>query len=567
MSRRNSKKSVRFIDPKVFEKAIEDGGHRKSSKSSLIKVLQPPHLPPPPPLEEYGVYIYRTVKKIQEELAKNPPPLPPPPPPPPLPPPHPPPPPPPPPPHLPSPPPPLDIKLQPLDDPEWMKEFWKSFKNDNDRKAIRNCILWKLPIAKLYAVGCVWSFGQKLLNAHKSKILKVEGRLKHNIEYYPTIVNMKTRCIWSLHHPNHIWKQMPNLDFLPYGVNKMLAGCGGLLLFYGGSQPHLIKTICEDPYSPKRDSTSIKRNHWMIKYPPQPMLVVANPITRRFQVLPPLEIVLTKIIARLTVSALSDSYVIHIIGWKENNSHSLGILKVGVYKSLKKKWHFHLDPKPKPKPKLIDDPPPKPFKPDFAYELNIESAYQTLPMVRCSDGLVIYIAGKMMKETNDPKEPKIWIPTILRYIFQKRFWEDDYWPLYETMEAPQLVECESKMYAISRTLARPRTFHIYKLVDYDLNQTQLYKGYMDLVNVTIMDCDMYNKCFLDHNSVNITTQYCCIGGMERIWIMCHTFPVMVFFNVKRKFWEFMPSIPMFDSGTTIIGNWLYQPTIHAQVSG
>ncbi|KAG0616596.1 hypothetical protein M758_5G127000 [Ceratodon purpureus] len=559
MAQRKSKKSVSFIDPKDVEKAVGDEGHRKSStlKSGLIVNPTTPAPPPEPPPEEYGVYIYRTVKKVQE-LAKNLPPPPPPPPPPPKSPP--PPPPPPPPPRVPTPPPEdLKSKLQPLDDPEWMKEFWKSFKNDDDRRAIRNCILWKLPIGKLYAVGCVWSFGQRLLNAHKSKILRVEGRLKHNIEYYPTIINMKTSCIWSLHHPNHIWRQMPNLDFLPYGVNNMLAGCGGLLLFQGGFQPRLIESVREDPYRPKRDPTSIKPNNWKSEYIPQPMFVVANPITRRFQILPPIKFVLTKVVARIIVSALSDSYVIHIVGWQGNRDESLGILKVGVYKSIGKKWHFYPDHTP-------NDPPRKPFKPDFVYELSIDSAYRTLPMVYCSDGPVLYIVGKIEDDTEDPKEPKKWTPTILKYIFRKRIWEHDYWPLHETMEAPQLVECDSKTYAISRTLSRPRTFHIYKLVDFDLNQTELYKGYMDLVNVTIMDCDMYNKCFLDHNSVDITTQYCCIGGMERIWIMCHTLPVMVYFNIKRKFWEYMPSIPMFHSGTTVIGNWLYQPTIHAQVS-
>lgn len=76
--KKSIKKSVSFIDLEDVGKALEgleDGSRRKSStsKSSLIVIDEP--LPPPlPPPEEYGVYIYRTVKKIQEELAKNPPP-------------------------------------------------------------------------------------------------------------------------------------------------------------------------------------------------------------------------------------------------------------------------------------------------------------------------------------------------------------------------------------------------------------------------------------------------------------------------------------------------------------
>jgi hypothetical protein len=378
---------------------------------------------------------------------------------------------------------------------------------------------------------------------------------------------------------------MPDLTFLPHGVTTMLAGRGGLLLFHGGMQSRVLLPD-GDPQKFSKcdvDPVSVKPEHWMGEFPPQPMFVICNPITRRFRVLPPLDTVLTKVVARISVPSLSDSYIIHVVGWHENKKkldaaekpgekkkaikkskkpkeieygEAPGVLKVGVYGSLENKWHFHPNLTPQPQ---------KPFKPDFV-ELEVgSSGYRALPFVRCNEGPVFYIAGKVLDLTDDPKEPEKWTPGIMRYVFRKRVWDMEYWPSQETMESPQLVEVNEAPYVVSRTISLPRTFHVFKLVDYDLNMTEIYKGFMDLVNVSIMDPDMYKKCFLDHSSLDITTHYCCVGGMDRIWIMCHTLPVMVFYNVNTKFWELVPSIPMFASGRTVIGNWLYQPAIHAQL--
>nr|XP_024398363.1 uncharacterized protein LOC112293320 [Physcomitrium patens] len=421
-----------------------------------------------------------------------------------------------------------------------------------------DCILWKLPIAKLFAVGCVWSSRHKLYNAHKNRALIKGGFVKHNIEYYPTIFNVDTRQVWALHHPSNVWKQMPHLNFLPYGVNKMLCGNGGLILLHGGVQPYSLRTIEKHSFKTNRDPTSIKSNHWTSKYPPQPMLVLVNHIVRNYLVLPPLEMVLTHVLAHITVSALSDSYIIHLVGWKKTHNDTMGVLKVGVYNSIGKEWHFHPD-------LASNNPLTKSFQPDFVFALSLRSLCRMLPMVYCSDGPLIFVVGKIEAVGDEFNEEKKLVPAVMRYIFQTRSWESDFWPLAETMEAPQIVECKSNVYFVSRTLARPRTLHIYKLVDYDLNQTKFFKGCMDLIKVSTMNHDMYSKCFLDFNSVEISTQYCCIGVMECIWIMCHTLPVIVYYNVERHFWEYIPSIPLFEPGKTVIGNWMYQPSIHAQV--
>jgi hypothetical protein len=600
MAENKARKSVKIVDPKDNKKKSvaaaaegegnEEGGDGGEEQATEEEAASPPPIPvplllPPSPLpDEYGQYIYKNVKKPQEIAAKNPPPTPPPPNP-----------------KPPNPPPPKPVLLVPKQPPPetrdpspvndfcFWKRWWKSFPSPESRRMVRDIIIWKLPVAKLFAVGCVPPFGrQLLLQAHKNKALQTPGRLKHNIEYFPSIVNMRTGCLWALHHPSHIWIKMPSLNFLPYNVRAMVAGSGGLLLLHGGVQSRLPHeednadngTTSSSVYSPPphgRDPKSVRPDKWLGEHPPQPLLVVCNPISRTFRVLPPLEMAIHKLVARITVSPLSDSYIIHLVGWfqtpAQNKQFGMMLPKVAVYSSIQRKWHFHPNNNNNNIFHQLSPPPLLPkesWRPDFS-QLKSEFSYRTLPLVRnSSDGPVLYVQGETLDLlTNDPNEPqeqKNWIPNIMKYIFRKRLWTRDYWPLHETMEAPQLVECNEVVYLVSRTLAVPRTFHIFKLVDSDLNQTETFKGTMELLTVTVMEPDMYMHGFPeDHRSLVITTDYFCVAGLDRVWILCHTMPALVFFNVRKYVWEYMPSLPMFELGRTALGNWLYQPAIHAQV--
>ncbi|KAH8931966.1 hypothetical protein BDL97_19G048300 [Sphagnum fallax] len=135
-------------------------------------------------------------------------------------------------------------------------------------------------------------------------------RIYHN--YFPSLVEMKSgefRVI-AFRPPLHNRKQdpgrwfaMPSLNFLPIGINKVIAGDGGLLVCDGAmqwtamfqengqlppiaTQPPLIKGGRIIPMDP---TNRTKKSY----LPGQTILLVCNPTTREYMFLPPFKCFMT----------------------------------------------------------------------------------------------------------------------------------------------------------------------------------------------------------------------------------------------------------------------------------
>ncbi|CAK9869747.1 unnamed protein product [Sphagnum jensenii] len=141
--------------------------------------------------------------------------------------------------------------------------------------------------------------------------LKDENRRTYR-NYFPSLVEMKSgefRVI-AFRPPLHnrkqdpgCWFAMPSLNFLPIGINKVIAGDGGLLVCDGAmqwtamfqengqlppiaTQPPLIKGGRIVPMDP---------TNWTKKsyLPGQTILLVCNPTTREYMFLPPFKCFMT----------------------------------------------------------------------------------------------------------------------------------------------------------------------------------------------------------------------------------------------------------------------------------
>lgn len=105
--------------------------------------------------------------------------------------------------------------------------------------------------------------------------------------YFPVLINQETRELllynenqqtWRDHCHKPDWLTIPGIDFLPSGVDNIIAGDGGLLCVNGGTQPR-SKNIHTPPIPHAEDYN-------LHQYPQQSILVVCNPLTRELKFIP-----------------------------------------------------------------------------------------------------------------------------------------------------------------------------------------------------------------------------------------------------------------------------------------
>lgn len=98
--------------------------------------------------------------------------------------------------------------------------------------------------------------------------------------YFPFVIDQLDglNLVAACDHNSQVWCGMLKLDFLPAGVNDIIAGDGGLLCVNGGIQPRLGNP--NTPPIPHAD------NYNYLLYPRQSILTVCNPLTKEVKYIP-----------------------------------------------------------------------------------------------------------------------------------------------------------------------------------------------------------------------------------------------------------------------------------------
>lgn len=98
--------------------------------------------------------------------------------------------------------------------------------------------------------------------------------------YFPFVIDRLDglNLVAACDHNSKAWCGMLKLDFLPTGVNDIIAGDGGLLCVNGGIQPRL--------HNPKTPPIPYADNYNYMLYPRQSILTVCNPLTKEVKYIP-----------------------------------------------------------------------------------------------------------------------------------------------------------------------------------------------------------------------------------------------------------------------------------------
>ncbi|KAG0618574.1 hypothetical protein M758_4G074700 [Ceratodon purpureus] len=458
-----------------------------------------------------------------------------------------------------------DLYKFPLED---IYSWWVTAKyphGDYTRRKIRDLILSKLPIAKLFAMCWVipkWK--QRLLG--NSKNYRIKDYLKHNKEYCPTLFNVcGDTSFYAFHMEHRLWITFPSFDFMPINIVGMLGGDGGLLLLYGSDKPKEViqrgkRTLHIPPWQ------ALKRKHDSQLYPTQHILMVCNPITRAYRFLPPFTVSLESPTARMMVSDCGGFYTIYFMGWHFLKEPEL---RVAIYNSIDECWIEHK----------------KPFK---AREIRSNMGYtKALPIIKNGPdgGLAIY---NVCQTIFDPEKPLEYKPCVISYNMNTLAWVVHAWvqeqplppsvppdpPLFRA-DPPTLLECNNHLFGVARSFKGTKAFiQVYKFVPPDPPSIDVPPKPDDppLVPKFVpygppMPSKLFHMSFPRNlHPYEEPLELNCVSGMGNIWIAPSNSCLILFFNVNIKEWSNIASIKTDQHDHNIqIGNWAFQPAIHAMV--
>ncbi|CAK9220758.1 unnamed protein product [Sphagnum jensenii] len=513
--------------------------------------------------------------------------------------------------------------------PTWWNAWFNYLSEDQkDGNNIRDLILSKLPIAKLYAVGCVPMYKKAMFNISLNPIL--QRHLSHCKEYFLSsfciiekdlkvgkplqanqqvglvkqpyvqlelvtknddlefgcailtfrVVNVNDlfRQIHAYHIASKKWVVMPSLNFLPPKVNGMLAGEGGLLLLFGDIIPY------EDPMAIK----------------PKPLEINVDDGNKLID---------------------------------ENKSLEEGVEgvdneeKPNDGKLLKNKKKI-VDEEKKPKVKVIVEFPPQhlliicnPIVRTFRIlppmHCNLENMVARLVVNPMSNSYVAYIVGfhRRIRECLDPESMRLAIYKSTHQIWRifnlpacKLFrpGQSNYLralPLVTKLfEGPTLflgaevMTQKTGVYApviLSYRLCT-RTWKAYEWPSASVTEfpqvvecnNELYivaRGVVEPLTmniwkfiphvydipscqlVTMMPPTLFASCFTKQYR---RSEFDCVSSMECISFISRENAIsIVSYNVKTNKWMDPPLLryPGFSKGQTFLGNWHYEPSPYAQV--
>lgn len=473
-----------------------------------------------------------------------------------------------------------------VDDVYWW-ECWFLYlsKRQLDRDDMRDLILSKLPVSKLYAVGCVPEYFPYLFNAHVNPFL--EKQLKHNTEYFPSafctrleeldsygiLHDVSPRQVVAYQIAKKKWVKFPTLEFLPPRVNQMLAGEGGLLLMCGEpplwvdplaplepvavplAPPKLEKKKGEgeeDEEAPaegdEEDEGAMKKK---VKAPPekspekridpngQKLIVVCNPIARTFRILPRMHCHLENLMGHIDVNSISSEYVVYIIGYHPaiGQCPEHEGLRVAVFKSLKGVW------------RVFSLPQGKLYRPGM-------SCYnRALPLITKNiDVSTLFCAAQVIT----PQEG-ITIPVVLSFRKKTRCFKAYTWPPTSEVECPQLVECNGKLYIVARGIGEKTTIMIWTFIYHEYSTPECKQ-------VTKMPPTLFSKIFPYGYRISNRSNFDLTTSMNTIAFTCRERPTRIgCYNVKKNSWSELPLWPGWIENLTFLGNWRFEPAAHAQV--
>jgi hypothetical protein len=453
--------------------------------------------------------------------------------------------------------------------PQDILSWWNTAKyphGEYTRRKIRDLILSKLPIAKLFAICCtIPKWKQRLLGA--SKNFRIKDHLKHNKEYCPTLFDLRgNTSFYAFHTKRRLWITFPNFGFMPINIIGMLGGDGGLLLLYGNDKPKEVikngkRTLHIPPWQ------ALRRPHDSKLYPTQYILMVCNPITRAYRFLPPFTFFLQSPTARMVVSDCGGFYTIYLMGWHIIKEPEL---RVAIYNSLNECWIEHK----------------KSFK---AYEVRSAIGYtKALPLIKNGPdgGLAIYNICQIIP---DPKKPLEYKPCVISYNMDSFSWIIHAWiqeqplppsmphdPFLFSADPPTLVECKNHLFGVARSFKGTKAFiQVYKFVSPNTlpidvpppepNAPSLVPKFVPY------GPPMPSKLFHMNFPRNLhpyeePLELNCVFGMGNIWIAPSNSCLIIFFNIKIKEWSNIASIKIDQYDHNIhIGNWAFQPAMHAMV--
>jgi len=407
------------------------------------------------------------------------------------------------------------------------------------------------------------------------------------------------RKVQAYDHIKQKWVKMPSLNFLPSKVNRMLGGEGGLLLLSGDMCPHVDpnapllekekfdsevlddnrkkslildhseepqkkvsineplplegeedekiegeKTKGEEGDKPESNGEKNSRKKSIIviprykppKFPSQHLLVVCNPITRAFRILPPMHVNLENMVARLVVHPSSSSYVAYIVGFHRRIKECIEAegVRVAIYKSKTHKWEIFVVPGCRI------------FRPGVC------SYNRALPLItKLCEGPTLFMGGQLVTNIVG-----VYRPVVLGYRLRTRTWKAYNWPPLSVIEPPQVVEVNNELYIITRGTFEPTTMSIWKFIQY------VYE-YPDCKLVTMMPQVLYNACFIP----NLKSSWDCVSSMDCISIVSREFAnFIVSYNIKTNKWlDPMKRYPGFMPSLTFLGNWNYEIAPYALV--
>ena len=336
------------------------------------------------------------------------------------------------------------------------------------------------------------------------------------------------------------WIRLPSLNFLPKGVDTIIAGEKGYLVVDGGWQP-------QDKIEGEYD---LPMQGWWDQdvYPPQTITCVCNPLLKRFEYVHPFpDRQLKNKMARMEV----------IPDPEKDGSNMYNIYFVG-YNILPETNEFGKDQVELPNPEAI------PCKDEVIvaiYNSNIKNWIGTysrlyvrhLPTNQTNDLAFVYNKifwisewadhGRKIKVQNDAFEPPElkWIPIISCFDFESReftgfaFNQELY---HKKVENCLLVECNQNLYIVSRATNKntkvPKGRFEVRHAEYIKGNPKL--NYKKIGTMPKYQYDyMFQNCFMciDHKD---EPPYQCRGGLS---IICFYVPhcgTGVLFDVDRCTW-------------------------------
>ncbi|KAG0578003.1 hypothetical protein KC19_5G197600 [Ceratodon purpureus] len=328
------------------------------------------------------------------------------------------------------------------------------------------------------------------------------------------------------------WSPMPELNFLPCNVKHVLTGAGGLLCVTS-SQPQQYH---EEVIKAQGLALKCKERLWM-RLPPQPIIVICNPLTRDTQILPPLPGALKYTVAHMKTSACTSNYALYLAGWDEKAD----AMVVTVYNSKSQAWMGWRSLPNGMRPTQVTSPG--------------ESSCVVL-----NDEL--WLAGEI-------RWAGIWEPRILCFDFITQNWKCElHW--LPTCEPPRIVEADDCLYAVTRLSEKPYTLHIFEIIG-TCEKTCLYSNFEEIARMPqSIHCNFF-EIDVRRTRPGLVRWECRAG---RGFIFFHNivsgrlawYHARAAMKGRENCWGMTnESAPKFESGYTSMVNCIWQPSFAALV--